>query len=141
MAAFVDTSVLVAASWIEHPHHEASFELLASANKDTWYCGLHTLAELYSSLTALPVRPAVAPGQAMLMVEDAAAMLTVVALDLTEYLRTLREGSEFGAKGGLVYDALLLACARKSGAEAIYTWNVKHFHRLAPDLAGRIRTP
>jgi predicted nucleic acid-binding protein len=49
--------------------------------------------------------------------------------------------ADCGLPGGQVYDALLLACARKSGADAIYTWNLKHFRQLAPDLAKRIRTP
>jgi predicted nucleic acid-binding protein len=43
--------------------------------------------------------------------------------------------------GGIIYDALILACARKVQAERIYTWNVKHFQMVAPDLAGRIVTP
>ena len=47
----------------------------------------------------------------------------------------------FAAAGGLVYDALLLRCALKSRAEAIYTWNTKHFRRLSPESAARIRTP
>jgi hypothetical protein len=34
-----------------------------------------------------------------------------------------------------------LACAREIQAERIYTWNVKHFQMVAPDLAGRIATP
>jgi hypothetical protein len=35
----------------------------------------------------------------------------------------------------------LLACARKVGAERIYTWNLSHFPMVAPDLADRILTP
>jgi predicted nucleic acid-binding protein len=39
------------------------------------------------------------------------------------------------------YDALLLRCARKCNAQTIYTWNVKHFEAIAPDLAPRLRMP
>jgi predicted nucleic acid-binding protein len=46
-----------------------------------------------------------------------------------------------GLAGGIVFDALLLACARKVDAERIYTWNVRHFRMVAPDLAERIVTP
>ena len=35
----------------------------------------------------------------------------------------------------------VLPCARKIQAEKIYTWNVKHFQMVAPDLADRIVTP
>jgi predicted nucleic acid-binding protein len=41
----------------------------------------------------------------------------------------------------MIFDALLLACARKSHAERIYTWNEKHFRMVAPDLADRITNP
>jgi predicted nucleic acid-binding protein len=58
-----------------------------------------------------------------------------------EYLNTIRELADHSFGGGRVYDALLLACARKSQAETIYTWDEKHFRQIAPDLAGRIRTP
>ncbi len=46
-----------------------------------------------------------------------------------------------GFVGPLIYDALLLACARKINARSIYTSNVKHFRRIAPDLASRIVEP
>ncbi len=43
--------------------------------------------------------------------------------------------------GAIIYDALILACARKARAEVIYTWNVKHFRLVAPDLSDRIVEP
>ncbi|GAC1639669.1 MAG: hypothetical protein NVS9B14_20930 [Candidatus Acidiferrum sp.] len=53
----------------------------------------------------------------------------------------MRAAAERGIAGGRVYDALLLQCARKSKAEIIYTWNLKHFQAIAPDLTKRMRTP
>ena len=41
----------------------------------------------------------------------------------------------------MIYDAIILAYARKIRATAIYTHNVKHFQRIAPDLANIIREP
>jgi AbrB family looped-hinge helix DNA binding protein len=43
--------------------------------------------------------------------------------------------------GTMIYDSLLLACARKISADVIYTFNIKHFIRAAPDLADPIQTP
>jgi hypothetical protein len=43
--------------------------------------------------------------------------------------------------GGIIYDALLLASARKVSADRIYTWNLGHFRMIAPDLAARIVEP
>jgi predicted nucleic acid-binding protein len=46
-----------------------------------------------------------------------------------------------GARGGAIYDLLLMACARKVKAEKIYTLNRRHFIALAPDLAEQILSP
>jgi hypothetical protein len=32
-------------------------------------------------------------------------------------------------------------CALKSGARTIYTWNLKDFKRLEPEIARRVRIP
>jgi len=141
MRDFFDTSVLVAAFRNPHVHHDASIRLLSTATPKHSACGLHTLAELYASMTALPVHPRILPEQAMLFVEDARRRLTVISLDDEEYVETIRVSSELGFASGRVYDALLLRCAAKSKAQNIYTWNVKHFQSTAPELARRIRTP
>jgi hypothetical protein len=36
---------------------------------------------------------------------------------------------------GRIYDALLLRCAVKVKAEAVFTWNLKHFRAINPSLA------
>ncbi len=141
MRDFFDTSVLVATFRNPHVHHDASIRLLSAASPKHSACGLHTLAELYATMTALPVHPRVLPEQAMLFVDEARSRLTTISLDDQEYLDTIRISSELGLTSGRVYDALLLRCARKSKAQNVYTWNVKHFQSTAPDLASRIRTP
>jgi predicted nucleic acid-binding protein len=138
---FLDTSVLVAAFWGDHTHHDSSVRLLAEATRETAACGAHSLAEVYATMTALPVRPALLPEQVLLLIEQIPERLTTVRLEGAEYLRAIRDAAERRFTTGRVYDALLLACARKFEADAIYTWNLKHFRQLAPDLAGHIRTP
>lgn len=141
IAAFLDTSVLVAASDAADPRHTASRSLLAAATPEAAACGAHTLAEVYAILSRLPGGKKVRPGLAGLIVEQIANRLTVVPLSAEEYAATLRQTSRVGLAGGIVFEALLLACARKVEAERIYTWNVRHFHMVAPDLADRIVTP
>lgn len=141
MREFFDTSVLVAAFFGDHPHHEASALLFADAGKKHSYCGAHTLAELYSTLTSVPLKPMIAPEQAMLFIKDVGSRLTLVTLDEAEYFATIERVAERRISGGRVYDALLLQCAEKAKADTIYTWNLKHFQHLAPDIASRIRTP
>ncbi len=141
MKDFFDTSVLVAVFWGDHPRHEASLRLFARSTPISAACATHSLAEVYSVLTRLPVRPPIAPEQALLHIEQIVQHLTLINLEPKEFERVLRNAAEHDVTGGRIYDALLLGCARKSNAEKIYTWNVSDFQRLAPELAGRIRTP
>lgn len=99
------------------------------------------MAEVYNTLTAMPPVLRLAPRDAVLAVETFLKRLTPVTLSADEYLETLRRTANLGHSGGMIYDALHLACARKVKAEQIYTWNVRHFRMVAPDLADRIVTP
>jgi len=141
MKEFFDTSVLIAAFWHGHPHHGASVKLLGAANKKRSACALHTLAEVYAVMTVLPVKPMIPPEQVLLFVQELRERLVVVALHEAEYFATIEQAAERGFTSGRVYDALLLRCATKVKAQIIYTWNLKHFEAIAPELAGRIRTP
>lgn len=139
--AFFDTSVLIAAHDATDPRHSNSHSLLASATPATAACGAHTLAEVYAVLSRIPGGKKVRPEFAGVLVDQIATRLTVVPLSVEEYRTTLREAARMGLAGGIVFDALLLACARKVKAERIYSWNEKHFRLVAPDLADRIMTP
>jgi predicted nucleic acid-binding protein len=77
----------------------------------------------------------------MLFISEVRERLTFVALSLDEHLTTIQHIADRGLTSGKIYDALLLACALKSGAEIIYTWNLKHFRAIAPHLADRIQNP
>jgi predicted nucleic acid-binding protein len=138
---FFDTSVLVAAFLGDHVHHQASLRVFAPATPKEAACSLHTLAEVFAVLSSLPVKPQIAPEQAALFVDEVQKRLTAIPLSAEEYYGTVRAAAEHGIAGGRVYDALLLQCARKCKADAIYTWNLKHFQAIAPDLAKRMRTP
>ncbi len=141
MKEFFDTSVLVAAFRSAHIHHTPSIQRLSKAYKHHSACGLHSLAEFYLVTTALPVRPMILPEQAVLFLADIRTRLSLVSLTADEYFAAIQNVAANGFAGGRVYDALLLACAAKCGAETIYTWNLKHYQALSPELASRIRTP
>jgi predicted nucleic acid-binding protein len=138
---FFDTSVLIAAFFSGHVHHEPSILLFASASKTQSACALHSLAEVYAGMTALPVRPPIPSEQAFLFVQEIRARLTLVSLKEQEYFETIQRAAELGFTTGRIYDALLLRSAAKCEAEAIYTWNLKHFRSIAPELSPIIRTP
>jgi predicted nucleic acid-binding protein len=139
--AFLDTSVLVNAFQIEQIHHVASFDLLAQQQKGTGYTAAHCLAETYASLTRMPGKFRANPEQALVAVEEICERLTPVALEETEYVEALTNAAAAGIAGGAIYDAIIARCALKAKAQIIYTWNVKHFQRLGPEVAKRVREP
>ena len=141
MKRFFDISVLVAVFYGDHPAHEAAIQCCRDANPRTAFCAAHSVAELYAVMTRLPVRPAIAPEQCMLFVDDVRERCTLAGLTSAEYVATVANAAKAGLAGGKIYDALILACARKAGAEVVYTLNAKDFERIAPDLAGRIQVP
>jgi len=141
MKDFFDTSVLISAFWRGHPHHQASLKLLSAANKRKSACALHTLAEVYATMTALPVKNVIPPDQALLFVQEVRDRLTLVTLTQDEYFTTIEQAAALHFTSGRIHDALLLRCAAKVKAETIYTWNLKHFRAISPALARRIQTP
>src|SRR5260221_1755675 len=141
MKEFFDTSVLIAAFRGDHVHHAPSIRLLSSATTNTSACGVHTLAEVYGVTTALPVKPPIQPEQALRFIVELQSRLTSISLDEKEYRATIEEAAGKGLSGGKIYDALLLRCAIKWQADVIYTWNVKHFQNISPEIHSRIRAP
>ena len=141
MSVFLDTSVLVAAVRTADLRHAASNELVRKCRPDNSSCAAHTLAEVYASLTGMRPPNRFRPEQAMLVVDGFSTKFRCVELTADEVLNTARGIAGLGLMGGIIYDALLLTCARKVNAERIYTWNVRHFQMVAPDLAGRIAEP
>jgi predicted nucleic acid-binding protein len=141
---FFDTNVLVAASEQTHPHHGPAFQALSrvAGKRDQGYMSLHSIAETYAALTRLPVRPRIHPAEAARMITDNIVpnfqMVPIVRKDYLEALKTIADGGWSGAK---IYDALIIGCASRSGAERIYTFNLSDFQRLAPNLEDRICAP
>jgi predicted nucleic acid-binding protein len=141
MNAFLDTSVLVPVFCGDHVHHAASLKVFTQFDRAEIACGAHSLVEVYCVLTRLPGKHRVSGEQAMLFIGNIRDRLTVVGLSPEEHFAMLQSNAERGIVGGAIYDALLAACAVKSGAATLYTWNVRHYGQLGPEVAGRVRTP
>lgn len=138
---FLDTSVLIATAQVSHERHRPSRDLWNQCTRQDTGISTHTIAEVFNTLTAMPPALRIAPRDAVLAIETFLQRLTPVTLSAGEYMETLRNTANLGHSGGIIYDALHLACARKVEAERIYTWNVRHFQMAAPDLAERIVRP
>jgi predicted nucleic acid-binding protein len=139
--AFLDTSVLVATFYGDHEHHDESIGLFLRFPKDDACCAAHSLAEVYSVLTGMPGKNRVSGDEALLFLGNVRERLTLVTLSQEEYFATIQAASAAGIAGGSIYDAILGHCALKSGARSVYTWNLKDFKRLGPEIARRARTP
>ena len=132
---------MIAAFLESNARHAECRALLLRMHPEMAACGAHSQAEFYSVLTRLPSRLRLRPEQAWLLLEEVHKRVTPVALTAPEYFRALKNIAQAGTPGGQVYDALLLACARKYDPDRVYTLNTRHFSALAPDLADRIVTP
>ena len=53
----------------------------------------------------------------------------------------LEDSAVAGITGGGIHEEIIGRCAMKARADAIYTWNFKHFTRLGSEIASRVRTP
>src|SRR5208283_1219064 len=111
------------------------------ADKKRDYCAAHSLAEVYATMTRLPGRHRLSGEQALLFLENIRDHLTPIALTADEYYKAIRQGVSDGIVGGTIYDALIARCALKSGADIIYTWNLRHFEQFGARIVERLRTP
>lgn len=130
----LDTSVLVAALISSHKFHGPSVRLFQSAingHSKGSLC-VHSLAELYSSLTNYPSDPRLSPAAAeSLIAENIFPNLQVIELSQADYRLAVKRVREKGLRGGAVYDSLILQAAIKRKAEVLYTWNIADFFRFS----------
>ena len=131
MKVFLDTSVLIAAFYQVHEHHHKSLEVLLRFSKPEAGCSAHSLVEVYSRVTSMPGEMRVPAHEALLFIEDLRARLTLINLEAEEYSAMLSSAAERNVFGGAIYDCLHAECAIKAKAEALYTWNVRDFERVA----------
>lgn len=141
MKAFLDTSVLVPVFYGDHVHHAASMDVFTRFDEKDAGCGAHSLVEVYSALTRMPGKFRVSGEQAMLFIGNIRERLTVVGLTPDEYFAMLQINAGLGVAGGAIYDALLASCALKSGAEKLFTWNLRHYGQFGTKVTQLLQTP
>lgn len=137
MKHFFDTSLLVAAFDDQDTRH-ASAQGVFMRHAEGAAIATHTIAETFSVLTG---RRSWRPSDASEILATNTAPMDKVNLGYRDYLAVTEQAESLGIRGGAVYDALILACARKANATTIWTLNAHHFQLFADDLRDRIRTP
>lgn len=144
MKTLFDTSTLVQSLAPSLDLHTRAWPWLQRAIKGEfeWVVSAHSLAELYSVLTRLPVSPRLTPAQVRRLIrENVEKHATIVALTPRDYRDLIRELSEAGMIGGVIYDALICKVAQKASVQRLLTFNVAHFRRVWPEGAEIIMAP
>jgi len=138
-----DTSVIVAGAVAGHRLRERARPWLAAAQEgrlETLVTS-HALAEVWATLTALPISPRLAPAMVERVVERFARHTTPVDLTWEDYSAAIRRCGDRGLRSGAVYDALHLVAAERHRAEVLLTFDTRHFVRLAGEGSPRILAP
>lgn len=133
--ACFDTSTLVAALLQQHPHHAAAFSRLQSvhAGRIEGRLTTHVVAEVYATLTALPLSPRLGPADGrQLLQASILSRFELISLSAREYQEALEMVVSRNMPSGAIYDALHVVGARVSGCRVLYTLNTRHFQTLAP---------
>lgn len=141
MKILLDTSILVAAMVEAHPAHEQGVIWLkrVTSGADKGLVAAHTLAELYSILTTLPVEPRISPREAKRLIQhNVIQKLEIITLSAQDYDQVIEHLAEIGIIGGATYDGLILRAAANANVDIVVTLNEKDFRRVYPNLADRI---
>ncbi len=143
MKILPDTSVMIPAFLKMHENHSKVMPWVHKilSGEFSGILSSHSLAETYSVLTRMPAPYRLSPEFAWSAIEADLPVFEIVALSEAEILIILRDLSARNIGGGSVYDALIVAVARKAEVDLILTFNINHFSRIAPDLADRIQEP
>ncbi|MEQ1858248.1 MAG: PIN domain-containing protein [Longimicrobiales bacterium] len=142
MSFLCDTTVLFAACDASHQHHLPSLALVTRAKPASSFVAAHSLAELYATLSGQSAPKMRRLERVLEAVDHVSRVFTPVALEPSDYLWVLRQVTAAEARSGQVYDALILRCAERANVETVYTWNTRHFERVAwAGMAERVRTP
>ncbi len=143
MKVALDTSVLIAALWAQHPAHGRAAPWLLDAGSDEHertVCA-HALAETWSVLTRMPVSPRIPVSSAAAAVDRIAAAVCVESVDAPLQRAAIQRCVERGLAGGVLHDALQLLAAERAGVDALVTLNARDFERLRSTDSPRVLVP
>ncbi|MDM8522359.1 PIN domain-containing protein [Desulfococcaceae bacterium HSG8] len=145
MKILLDTSVLLAAMIESHPVHPKAvpwLEKIRNRKYDGFIAG-HSIAELYSALTTLPMRPPISPSAARQLIQcNILDIFEVVCLSSQHYAVVIEHLSDLDSvESVMIYDALTLLAALQVNIDRVVTLNQKALLRIYPDLADKIVSP
>jgi len=99
----------------------------------------HSLAELYSTLTRMPLQPKLTAADALdLIRENLLSTFEIVGLTPADYIKILEDLQSRNLVGGVTYDALIMYVALKASVDKVITLNGRDFVRLFPQFGGEM---
>jgi predicted nucleic acid-binding protein len=131
----LDTSCMVAAVCSWHERHAAAVAAIEQRldRGDRLAVAAHAIIEAYAVLTRLPAPHRLAPADAWALVKaNFVEPATVVALTAPAFTTLLNRLASAGIGGGRSYDAVIVVSASQAKANALLTFNPRHFDP-APD--------
>lgn len=108
-------------------------ELRATLSPKNHFTRLHTLSELFSTLTK-GVNFRYTPEDAARMIDDLALDLSFVELSKDDVLSAIKTATHLGVRGGRIHDLMHATAARKAGAATLTTLDAAGFTGLANGL-------
>lgn len=120
----MDTSVAVAALVTGHPHFAACHRLLAEAESQriALVVAASALTEAFARLCHLPVRPAISPASAAVLIRDGLERrCRIASIDVDLQRQALAAVVASGRDPTTVGHALHVACAKRARATQLWT--------------------
>lgn len=138
-----DTNVLVGALVPQHPTHQvcASWLRQVQLGSIRGYVGMHSIAELYSVLTKLPLTEKITPVSAQALIVTNLELWVKVSLDFEDYCAAIDRVTQASIVSGAIFDALIAQAALRAKVDRILTFNVKDFRRLGDEVSQLIQIP
>ena len=134
MKVGIDSSVIV--QWLvgEGLHHKRSKSTCESllGSGAEFILTDHAILESFSVMSRSPAPIGVPPDAAERMLVKSFAWATVAPLRAGSAWDAIRLTLSRGFHGGRVYDAAIALATFEAGARLLLTWNVRHFHSVAP---------
>ena len=134
---------IVAAMIETHPKYALSFSWVQKVRNEaiSGYISTHSLAELYSVLTRLPLPKPISPQQAYNGIMNNLKGFQTIDLDSHDYLNVIENISQLQITGGGIFDAIIAQAALKANVDILLTLNPKHFRRLGESIASLVQDP
>ena len=101
-----DTNVLVGALVQQHPTHGVCVGWLQQVRSGEveGYVGMHSLAELYSVLTKLPLSEKISPRSAQALIMTNVQPFVKVSLDFTDYCTAIDRVTQAGMVSSAIFE-------------------------------------